>query len=43
MVKRNFMNLKNISIRYGISTLGLILVALGVGMSFSLDRRRPER
>lgn len=33
MVKRNFMNLKNISIRYGISTLGLILVALGVGIS----------
>ena len=27
------MNVKNIAIRYGISTLGLVLVALGVGIS----------
>lgn len=27
------MNIKNIAIRYGISTLGLVLVALGVGIS----------
>ena len=28
-----FMNIKNIAIRYGISTAGLILVAIGVGIS----------
>jgi hypothetical protein len=27
------MNLRNISIRYGISTLGLVIIALGVGIS----------
>lgn len=33
MDKRLFMTFKNIAIRYGISTLGLVLVALGVGIS----------
>ncbi len=33
MHKQSFMRLKNIGIRYGISTLGLVLVALGVGIS----------
>jgi len=33
MLKQSFMSLKNIGIRYGISTLGVILAALGVGVS----------